>query len=296
MNIAILGIGRMGGAIAERLLDQGHTVTVWNRTPAKADKLVARGAKLASTPAQAVAPSDVVLSVLTDAKAIEQTYAGAGGVLSGNIQGKLFIDMSTVRPLTQIELAARLKAAHAAFVECPVGGTMGPARDGKLLGLAGGSAPDFARAKPVLEQLCRRLEHVGDVGAGASLKLAINLPLLVYWQALGEALALAAPSGLSPERLMDILADTSGAPAILKLRAPAIVSALQGKEMGPAHFNIDSIRKDLRTMVEEAQTLGYTLPTAQAALSSFNQAAADGLGQGDGTQLAAWWLSHAKQK
>ena len=296
MNIAILGIGRMGGAIAERLLDQGHTLSVWNRTPDKAQKLVARGAHPAATPAQAVATSDIVISVLTDAKAIEQTYAGAGGVLSGKIQGKLLIDMSTVRPQTQIELAAKLKAAHAAFVECPVGGTVGPARDGKLLGLAGGSAADFARAKPVLEQLCRRLEHVGDVGAGASLKLAINLPLLVYWQALGEALALAAPSGLSPERLMDILADTSGAPSILKLRAPAIVSALQGKDMGPAHFNIDSIRKDLRTMVEEAQTLGYTLPTAQAALTSFNQAAAGGLGQGDGTQLAAWWLSHAKQK
>jgi len=296
MNIAILGIGRMGGAIAERLLDQGHTLSVWNRTMDKAQKLVARGVHLAATPAQAVATGDIVISVLTDAKAIDQTYAGAGGVLSGNIQGKLFIDMSTVRPQTQIELATKLRAAQAAFVECPVGGTVGPARDGKLLGLAGGSAADFARAQPVLQQLCRRLEHVGDVGAGASLKLAINLPLLVYWQALGEALALAAPSGLGPERLMDILADTSGAPSILKLRAPAIVSALQGKDMGPAHFNIDSIRKDLRTMVEEAQTLGYTLPTAQAALTSFNQAAGDGLGQGDGTQLAAWWLSHAKQK
>lgn len=294
MKITLLGTGRMGSAMAERLLDQGHTLTVWNRTAGKAQKLLDRGAHWADTPAQAVADSEVVISVLTDAKAIEQAYSGPAGVLSASVAGKLFIDMSTVRPVTPKELGAKLAHAKAHFVECPVGGTVGPARDGKLLGLAGASDEDFARAKPLLEQLCRRVEHVGAVGAGASVKLAINLPLLVYWQALGEALALAAPAGLSPSKVMDILSDTSGTPAILKMRAPAIVSALQGEDLGPAHFNIDSIRKDLRTMVEEASALGYTLPTVQSALGAFDQASAGGLGHGDGTQLAAWWLKHAK--
>jgi 3-hydroxyisobutyrate dehydrogenase len=294
MKITLLGTGRMGSAMAERLLDQGHTLTVWNRTPGKAQTLLDRGAHWADTPAQAVANSEAVLSVLTDAKAIEQTYSGASGVLSANISGKLFIDMSTVRPVTQKDLSVKLEQAKAHFVECPVGGTVGPARDGKLLGLAGGSAQDFALAKPLLDQLCRRVEHVGAIGAGASMKLAINLPLMVYWQALGEALALAAPSGLSPEKMMDILSDTSGAPAILKMRTPAIVSALHGEDLGPAHFNIDSIRKDLRTMVEEASALGYTVPTAQSALSAFDQASSAGLGHADGTQLAAWWIKHAK--
>ena len=295
MKITLLGTGRMGSAMAERLLDQGHTLTVWNRTAGKSQVLLARGAHWADTPAQALCDSEAVLSVLTDSKAIEQAYTGPAGVLSGAVSGKLFIDMSTVRPVTQKELGAKLKQAQAQFVECPVGGTVGPARNGKLLGLAGGSDEDFARAKPLLEQLCRRVEHVGAVGAGASVKLAINLPLLVYWQALGEALALAAPSGLSPERLMDILSDTSGAPAILKLRAPAVVSALHGEDLGSAHFNIDSIRKDLRAMVEEAGALGYTLPTVQSALGDFDQASAHGLGESDGTQLAAWWLTHAKR-
>lgn len=294
MKITILGTGRMGSAMAERLLDQGHTLTVWNRTAGKSQKLLERGARWADTPAQAVADSETVISVLTDAKAIEQAYASASGALSANIAGKLFIDMSTVRPVTQKDLGAKLKQAKAHFVECPVGGTVGPARDGKLLGLAGGSDEDFARAKPLLDQLCRRVEHVGAVGAGASVKLAINLPLLVYWQALGEALALAAPAGLSPEKVMDILSDTSGTPAILKMRAPAIVSALHGEDLGPAHFNIDSIRKDLRTMVEEGAALGYTLPTVQSALGAFDQASTGGLGAGDGTQLAAWWLKNAK--
>ena len=294
MKITLLGTGRMGSAMAERLLDQGHALTVWNRTPGKAQTLLDRGAHWADTPAQAVANSEAVLSVLTDAKAIEQTYSGTSGVLSANISGKLFIDMSTVRPVTQKDLSVKLEQAKAHFVECPVGGTVGPARDGKLLGLAGGSAQDFALAKPLLDQLCRRVEHVGAIGAGASMKLAINLPLLVYWQALGEALLLAAPSGLSPEKMMDILSDTSGAPAILKMRTPAIVSALHGEDLGPAHFNIDSIRKDLRTMIEEASALGYTVPTAQSALSAFDQASSAGLGYADGTQLAAWWIKHAK--
>jgi 3-hydroxyisobutyrate dehydrogenase len=294
MNITLLGTGRMGCAMAERLLDQGHTLTVWNRTAGKAQKLLARGAIWSDTPANAIVNSDVVLSVLTDANAIAQTYSGENGVLSGDIAGKLFIDMSTVRPVTQKDMGSKLKLANAHFVECPVGGTVGPARDGRLLGLAGGSAEDFARAKPLLEQMCRRVEHVGDVGAGASVKLAINLPLLVYWQALGEALALATPSGLSPEKMLDILSDTSGAPAILKMRVPAILSALRGDDLGPAHFDIDSIRKDLRTMLQEGSDLGYSLPTAQSALSAFDQASNAGLGQGDGTQLAAWWLKNAK--
>jgi 3-hydroxyisobutyrate dehydrogenase len=294
MKITILGTGRMGSAMAERLLDQGHTLTVWNRTPGKAQKLLDRGARWADTPALAVADSEAVLSVLTDAKAIDQAYSGPSGALSVAVAGKLFIDMSTVRPVTPKELGAKLKQANAHFVECPVGGTVGPARDGKLLGLAGASDEDFALAKSLLDQLCRRVEHVGAVGAGASVKLAINLPLLVYWQALGEALSLAAPAGLSPEKLMDILSDTSGTPAILKMRTPAIVSALHGEDLGPAHFNIDSIRKDLRTMVEEASALGYAVPTVQSALGSFDQASSAGLGQADGTQLAAWWLTNTK--
>ena len=294
MKISVLGTGRMGSAMTLRLIDQGHHLTVWNRSRDKAQALIDAGAQWADTPGQAVQASEVVLSVLTDANAIASAYESAQGALSVDVSGKLFIDLSTVRPQTPIDLGQKLHARQAAFVECPVGGTVTPAREGKLLGMAGASAADFARAKPVLEQLCRRVEHVGEVGAGASMKLAINLPLLVYWQALGEALALVGPIGMNPERVMDILADTSGAPTILKMRAGAIVSALQGKDLGPAHFNIDSIRKDLRTMVEEAQSLGYSLPTAQAALGVYNDASKDGLGDGDGTQLAAWWLKHAK--
>ena len=290
MKIGVLGTGRMGSAMAERLLDSGHTLTVWNRSADKTAALVTRGAVAAATPAGVVAASEIVLSVLTDASAIEAAYGGAHGALSAPLAGQLFIEMSTVRPATPIALAARIRAAGGAMIECPVGGTVGPARDGKLFGLVGGMAADVERARPLLAQMCRRVEHVGPLGAGASMKLAINLPLLVYWQALGEAVTLAAPAGLDPARLIDILADTSGAPALMKFRGGAVASALAGADLGPAHFNIDSIRKDLRTMLEEGHALGRELPAAAAALGSFDAAAAQGMGDRDGAELAAWWL------
>lgn len=294
MKVGVAGIGRMGAAIAERLLKHGHQVTVWNRTQAKAQALTPHGATVAASAAQLAASADIILSILTDANAIAAAYDGPEGLLSGKVSGKLFVEMSTVRPDTQRALAGRIKAKAAAMIDCPVGGTTGPARDGKLLGFVGGDAADLARAKPVLEKLCRRIEHVGPVGAGASLKLAINLPLLVYWQAFGEALALCQPLGLDPARLVDIFSDTSGGPNMLKTRGPMIADALNGKVPTNVTFNIDSIRKDLATMIEEARTLGYDLPVAARALECFDGVSRAGMGEGDAVMLPVSWL-HNKQ-
>lgn len=293
MNIGIVGIGRMGAAMATRLLGLGHQVTVWNRSPAKAQALAAAGATIAATPRALAEGCDVILSILADAPAVEAAYFGPDGVGSGPLAGKVVIEMSTLRPETQQSLAARLKALGAAVVECPVGGTVGPARDGKLLGFAGGSAEDFARAKPVLEQLCRRVEHVGAAGAGAAMKLAINLPLLVYWQALGEALAIIRPLGLDPTRVMDILADTSGGPNVLKVRGATIAKVMAGGDPGPVTFDVDLIRKDLRTMIEEAAALGATLPVTQRALEVFDEASREGLGGEDAVRLPVRWMNRA---
>lgn len=292
MKVGVAGIGRMGAAIAERLLKHGHQVTVWNRTPAKAQALTQHGATVATSAAQLATSADIILSILTDANAIAAAYDGPEGLLSGKASGKLFVEMSTVRPDTQRALAGRIKAQGAAMIDCPVGGTTGPARDGKLLGFVGGDAADLARARPVLEKLCRRIEHVGPVGAGASLKLAINLPLLVYWQAFGEALALCQPLGLDSARLVDIFSDTSGGPNMLKTRGPMIADALNGKVPANVTFNIDSIRKDLATMIEEARTLGYELPVAARALECFDGVAREGMGDGDAVMLPVSWLKN----
>src|SRR6202158_4616812 len=138
MNIGAAGLGRMGAAIAARLIEVGHTVSVWNRSAEKAKALAQVGAKVTATPAELAAGAEIIITILTDAAAIDAVYNGRGGLLAGNVKDKLFIEMSTVRPETEIALAKTVRGKDAALVECPVGGTVGPARQGKLLGLMGG--------------------------------------------------------------------------------------------------------------------------------------------------------------
>src|SRR5271170_3437190 len=247
MKIGFCGTGRMGAAMVHRLLDVGHALTVWNRSADKLRPLAARGAAVAASPAAAARDAELVITMLTDAAALAAVYDGPQGLLSGPVDGKLFVEMSTVRPDAIRALAGRIAAKRAALVECPIGGTVGPARDGKLLGFAGGAAADFARAKPVLEQLCRRVEHVGPNGAGSSMKLAINLPLAVYWEALGEALSLCVDAGIDAELMLDLFSESSGGANALKNRAPKVLMALQGGRPDVG-FDIDGMRKDLQAM------------------------------------------------
>jgi 3-hydroxyisobutyrate dehydrogenase len=294
MHIGIAGLGRMGEAIGLRLLECGHQLTVWNRSTDKTKACVAAGAKLATSPAEVANAADVVISILTNAEALAAVYDGPQGVLAGNMKGKLVIEMSTVQPADEVALATKVKAVGAGFVECPVGGTTGPARQGKLLGLVGADAADLARAQPLLDQMCRRVAHVGGVGAGSSMKLAINLPLLVAYQALGEAYTLVRHLGMDNAALMELMSDTSGAPNILKVRGGAIADALSGKPPSAPAFDIDSIRKDLRTMVAEAKVRGATLPLAERTLSIFDDAAKDGWGNRDGSTLPSYWPNAKK--
>jgi len=282
MKIGIAGIGKMGAAIASRLSSVGHEMMVWNRTP---DKARATGLKVAPSPAELAAGSDIVISILADAAAVNAVF----DQMKPAMKGKLFIDMSTVRPEVCKALAAKVKAAGGSFIECPVGGTVGPAKEGKLFGFVGGESGDVARAKPVLDQMCRRVEHVGPVGAGTRMKLAINLPLYVYWQALGEALLLCRSLGIEPERLISILADTSGASNAIKTRGAAVAAYLAGKDPGSPTMTVELVCKDLRTMIEEAKALGGTLPVAAAALKCFEEAAGGGLAAQDQSTLPARW-------
>ncbi|MCF8194862.1 MAG: NAD(P)-dependent oxidoreductase [Polynucleobacter sp.] len=295
MKIGLIGTGRMGGAIVQRLLACGHEVTVWNRSMAKTEPLVELGAKTAASPSAVVAACEITISILTDGAAIDSAYRGAGGVLEADLSGKLLIEMSTVRPSTSIALAKDILAKGGGVIDCPVGGTVGPARDGKLFGLVGGSDEDVAKAKPILDQLCRRVEHVGPNGSGATLKLSVNLPLLVFWQSFSEALSISSKLDISPERLIDILSDTSGAPNMLKARAPAIVASLKGQVSPNAAFTLDNIRKDLRTMIEEAKSMGWDIPVTIATLKEFDKTSAAGLGEADGLEVPAWFIkTHSK--
>lgn len=291
MKVGVAGLGRMGAAIAKRLLEVGHEVHVWNRSAEKADPLIKAGATAVRSPSELAAGVDTIITILTDAAAISSVYEGEAGLLSGDVKGTLFVEMSTVQPVTEVALAEKIRAKSAIMVECPVGGTVGPALTGKLLGVAGGNKEDYEHAKPLLDQLCRRVDLVGPIGAGASMKLAINLPLGVFWLAFGEAFSLCQHLNLDPAWLVELFADTSGGTNVLKARGSAVALALQSKPSGSATFDCDGIRKDFRTMVAEAKSLGFGLPLTEQALSLFDQASKAGWGGRDCTELPAFWSS-----
>ncbi len=291
MKIGLAGTGKMGTAMVRRLLASGQAVAVWNRNPARAQPLLDAGATWAASPRALAQECDTVITILTDEAAIDAVYGGADGLLAAPPAGRLFIDMSTVQPAKPLALGAQAAAAGARFLECPVGGSVGPAAEGKLLGFVGGRAEDLARARDLLGLLCRRVEHVGGLGAGATMKLAINLPLMVYWQTLSEALSLLQPLGLDPARVVDILADTSGGPNMLKVRGPMIAKALSGSTDGAVSVDLTTMSKDLRAMLAQAALGGVKLPLAALTLQSMEQASAQGLAAADCTQLPVWWLT-----
>jgi len=295
MKIGVCGTGRMGAAIAQRLIAVGHEVGVWNRDSKKTKPLTDAGAKLYASPAELVEGCEAVIAMLLNDAATEAVYRGPQGLLKSKLAGKLIIDMSTVRPDTMISVGTAVAQQGAAFVECPVGGSTVPAREGKLFGLVGGTNADVTRAMPLLEQLCRRIEHVGELGSGATMKLAVNLPLLVYWQALGEALTICKPLNLPADRLIDIMTDTSGAPAAMKGRGPAIAKVLGGAPLGEAAFGLNAAKKDLACAVQFGASIHADLPVTASALACYEEAEAAGLGDADATAVSTRWTQRTSK-
>jgi 3-hydroxyisobutyrate dehydrogenase len=291
MKIGIAGTGRMGTAIARRLLELGHEVQVWNRTADNAQGARDVGAKWTPTLRELVNDSEVVTSFLFDNAAVERVYLGSNGLLSGPVERRLFIDMSTVSPGTHERIAPEITSRNGSFIECPVSGSIPTARSGALVGFAGGDAAAFARAEPLLRLLCRRVEHVGPLGAGARMKLAANLLLAVFWQALGESLLLIDPSAVDAPHAIDLLADSNIGAAILRTRASEIAAAMNGDASGAAAFDVDTMRKDLRYMAQEATAHGSSLPLANRTLECFDRASHEGGGGVDSVAYPAYWIA-----
>jgi len=293
MRVGIAGMGKMGQALAQRFLGLGHEVWVYNRNPARADAVVALGARRVDQPAELAGACDVVVSLLTDATAVEQVYQGPHGLLSN--PKKVFIEMSTVRPAMQQSMAPRVEASGASYLECPVSGSVGPAKEGKLIGFVGGSAASLEKVQSLLSQICRRVEPVGPHGAGAMMKLAVNLPLMVYWQTLSEAISLIEPLGVDPKRVVDILSDSSGGPNMLKVRGGMIAQALAGEKNDMVTVNLATMRKDVKTMLAQGQLHERAMPLTTLALASFERASSDGLDAADCAQYPVWWLQHGSR-
>lgn len=278
-QIGIAGTGRMGTAFARRLLETGHRVRVWNRNPERCETARAAGAVPVDLPA--LSACDVILLSLTDAAASQSVL---GALAAAGLSGRLVIDMSTHSPGNAEALAASATAAGAAFLHCPVGGTVAPALKGQLLGMAGGSDGAFARAKPVLDQLCRRVEDLGTPAAAARMKLAVNLPLAVYWQTLGESLALLRGAGVPDDLAISLIADSSAGPNVLKTRAQVVIDTLAGADQ-PGTFDLEGLAKDLTLALDLAAGDGTDLPLARGAGARYAAALADGLARLDGATL-----------
>jgi 3-hydroxyisobutyrate dehydrogenase len=289
MKIGVCGTGRMGSSIAQRLMSVGHEVGVWNRNSAKTKALTDAGAKLFASPAELVDDCEVVVVMLLNDAATEAVYRGPNGIMKSKLAGKLVIDMSTIRPDTMKSNGAAVLQQGAAFVESPVGGSTAPAKEGKLFGFVGGTKADVTRAMPLLEQMCRRIEHVGELGSGSTMKLAVNLPLLVYWQALGEALSICKPLNLPADRLIDILSDTAGTPTAMKGRGAVIAKVLGGAPLGETAFAVNAAKKDLATAIQFGTSIHAELPAAASALACYEEAEVAGLGDADATAVSTRW-------
>jgi len=279
-KVGFLGLGKMGAVMAPRFIEAGFPLTVWNRSAEKTEPLAAAGANVAATPAAVTDQADVVISMLRDDAAAEQVFLGDYGLLSTKADGRLFIEMSTLRPATARALASRCTESSAAFIDAPVSGTVGPAKEGKLMALVGGSAADLKRAQPVLEVLTRRIVHAGPVGQGAMLKLALNLALAVYWQSLAEAAALGRAGGLELATILDAMADSGAAARVLPAKIPLI---LEGSNY--AAFDVATMEKDAKSILETGIEFGVPMPTISAALASYASAHAAGLGGADAVSI-----------
>lgn len=283
MHIAIFGTGRMGTAFARRLIETGHDVTVWNRTEEKTASAAEAGASVASEIAEA-AKADVLILSLTDAAAVGEVI---GSILDAGIDGGLVIDTSTLLPDETRAVAERVARAGADFVDCPVGGTVAPALKGQLLGMAGGTDAAFARAKPILDQLCKRVEHMGPAGTGAHMKLAVNLPLVVYWKTLAEALAMVKDSGIPADKAISVIADSSGGPTVLKNRAQVVIDTLNGTDQ-PGTVDIETLHKDLDLALRQAGNTGISMTISEATRDAYGAAIEAGLGHFDGSSLTRY--------
>ncbi|GAA1869870.1 NAD(P)-dependent oxidoreductase [Asanoa iriomotensis] len=277
--ITWIGSGAMGARMAGRLLAAGHRLTVWNRTPGRAQPLVEGGARLAATPTEAVRGADVVFMMLADPAAVGDVVDGPEGVAAGLSGGATVIDMSTVGPAAVMRVAGLLPEG-AALVDAPVLGSLSEAETGSLTLLVGGPDQVVTRLEPLLSQLGEPV-HVGPLGSGATAKLVANFALLGTVGLLGEDLAVAEALGLPREVTWRVLGLTPLAAQAAR-RRPALE-----KDDFPARFALAMARKDADLVVEAAEAVGVDVRFARAVRSWLRDAEAAGLGGADYTAMLA---------
>jgi 3-hydroxyisobutyrate dehydrogenase-like beta-hydroxyacid dehydrogenase len=289
MKIGLVGLGRMGSAIAQRLGECGHEVIAWDKNP-KAVAAQGNHVRAADNPRGVAASAEIVLSIITEDKGVRRVFTGKDGFLSSDVAGKLFIEMSTLQPMTHRALAPAVAAKGARLVDSPVLGSIPTVREGKLFALVGGDAEDVARARSVLDHLTRRVIHLGPNGAGCAMKLAINLGMAVQLQAIAESLALGLSEGLTLDQMLDVMSDAVTATPWLKGKLPV----LKG-EPGDTTLDVRTLRKDMMSAIATGACNGVAMPATSGALASLAAAVAGGWGDKDLAEVPQFFRKYMLQ-
>jgi 3-hydroxyisobutyrate dehydrogenase-like beta-hydroxyacid dehydrogenase len=273
-NLGFVGLGVMGGRIAKRLLDAGHTVTGYNRTQSKAGWLLDAGMQWGESPRAVAEVADMTFSMVTNTAALMAVTGGPDGVLVGLGPGKIYVDMSTVGPSASRELAAQVAAKGAHMLDAPVSGSVITLEQGKLSIMVGGDPTAFERVKPILQDIGPTVTHVGGNGLAAAMKVATNLSLVVQMLAFSEGVLLAEKSGIERKTAVEVLLNSVIASPMVRYRGPFVLDMPQ-----EAWFDVNMMQKDLNLALELGQQLDVPLPTT--AVTNELLTAARGMGMAD---------------
>ncbi len=278
--VACLGLGTMGGPMAGHVLDRGHDVVVWNRTAAKADDLVARGARRAATPAEAASGADIIVTCVSDSPDLEAVVLGEGGAIEGVHDGAVLLDCSTVAPSTETRIAEALAEKGVEVVDAPLSGGAEGARNGVCTAFVGGSDAAFAQAVPILEAFCKTITHLGPTGAGQAAKAVNQIIISGTYASVGEGLAYAEQAGLPLEALVEALSGGAADSWILRNRSPKYIA-----HEYPAGFRTVLHRKDLGIAIAEGEAAGLQLALTRL-IAGWQDALIDaGYGEEDSSAL-----------
>ncbi|MGH8631745.1 MAG: NAD(P)-dependent oxidoreductase [Burkholderiales bacterium] len=282
LRVAFLGLGNMGTPMAQRIHKAGFPLLVYNRSPAKTVPFRDLGATICPTPKLAAQTADLVLTMLSDARAVEQVLFGPDGVADTGRRDLLLADMSTVAPAQAQALAQRARSFGWQMLDAPVSGGVKTAHDAKLVVLAGGDHDAFERCLPVFQALSQKAYYLGGHGTGAAMKLALQVNLTLLLQGLAEFLAFAKRAGLDSQLAVEILnSTTSNRSGLSEARGP-----LLARDEFPQTFAIRLMVKDLGLVAETAAALGVPLPALAVVRELYVGAAAKGLGDHDFTSIA----------
>ncbi len=287
-KIGVCGTGKMGKEIVKRLLDCDQIVTVWNRTQNKVTPLVKLGARRSNSVKELFDNNDIILIIMGNDVALDYVYTSSQGIKNQDLTNKIIIELSTTSIKKMQYLERVIDSLNGEFIECPVGGSTKPARDGNLLGLVGGNKKTFKKVEHVLKLICRRYEYLGEVGKGSAMKLAINLPLMVYWHALGEAMSLATNSGIKFDKALDIMIDSSGAAKVAHLKSNTILQAKRNETNLSSTFNVSSSLKDINLMIEEGSNFNNELHVIKSTKSYVQGAMNEGWSDYDASLLSLY--------